>query len=135
MTTNPVELNFVQSKCSELGYDVDGVPDQYGVYLVASVNKTGIDPIYIGKAKSLNERLSNHEKYESFVENIKKGDSLEIHFATISKEKIDRIEQALIYKFQPILNTDHLNDFNYQDTTITITGSIKHNKFTVKKTT
>ncbi|MBQ0367863.1 GIY-YIG nuclease family protein [Providencia rettgeri] len=136
MATSPVVLEFVKSKCSKSGHDVEGVPSQYGIYYVATKtpDSNEILPLYIGMSDDLNHRLSNHEKYDSFIKNTKNNEELVIYTAVIDAQKVNRIEQAMIYHFKPPLNDKHKNSFDNQDTTITLVGHIKYNQFTVNKT-
>ena len=133
MATNPVTLTFKRSACSASKADVTGIPCQYGIYYVAALNSATnkLRNIYVGQSDNLNTRLSGHERYDDFVDNLQQNESLVIHTTTVASNIIDRIEQALIYKLKPPLNDKHKSNFDHQDTTITITGSIKFPTFTV----
>lgn len=136
MATNPVELNFVKSKCSKSGHDVEGVPDQYGIYYVATkkINSNDLTTLYIGQSDDLNYRLSHHEKYDSFIDSTNDDEELVIYTAIVDSQKVDRVEQAMISHFQPPLNEKHKDNFVKQDTIITFTGHLTYKSFTVKKT-
>ncbi len=81
--------------------------------------------IYIGQAEDINKRLSNHEKYEDWKSYLKSGETLCYNYTSVSINDLDRCENALIYKHQPIENTQCKKEFNYLQTTLNITGRSK----------
>lgn len=134
MSTDPVVLDFKKTRCSKLACDVTGVPSQYGIYVVVKKDVNGKNSVlYIGQSDDLNTRLSNHEKYPSFINGIAEDEELIIYTAVVDSKKIDRVEQAMIYHFKPPLNSDHKSEFKKQDTTISFKGDLSTNEFTVTK--
>ncbi len=74
-----------------------------GIYIFAGVNSQNQwVPYYIGQADSFQDRIPSHEKWD-------KAQSLgatHVHAKVVSQQsQLDSLEQGLIQKFQPYLNT------------------------------
>lgn len=132
-----IELEFI-------GYyrdrNDDEIIDTSGIYCVYAINekaKTG-RLIYIGEAKDVKDRLSDHEKYDDWWAELRENETtLYYSCAKVSSTDRKRAEAALIYKHQPTVNDLLKDNFSHPDTTIEITGitlGLK-TKFTVETTT
>ena len=79
--------------------------------------------IYIGKAEdeTIWERHLNHERQEDFEKELREGEVL--RYATVEvTTDIDRVENGLVFKHKPRLNSELRDHFNHPDTHFTITG-------------
>lgn len=106
-----------------------GVPNKSGIYCVYSCTHDAINKtvslkklIYIGQSDNVNSRLSNHEKLSDWGKHTSKGEVLCYSFAPVLQSSIDRCEAALIFKHKPPVNSDFINSFPFDQTTIVITG-------------
>lgn len=114
----------------------------YGVY-VCKYNPppddtvTLIKLIYIGEAKDVNDRISNHEKRSKWEDEVPSNNELCFSFARVTSPDRERAECALIYHHKPTCNDEYKDSFPYEDTTVISTGKHKYIKspITVKKTT
>ncbi|MDP5239910.1 hypothetical protein Q9Q94_10220 [Uliginosibacterium sp. 31-16] len=77
--------------------------DVGGIYIMAKKQPSGgWHPFYIGQAKSLKDRLSNHEQWPS----ARRLGATHILAAVVGQQaERDRIERDLIQSTQPQLNT------------------------------
>lgn len=122
--------------------NVSNIPSESGIYCVyeCTINKENklkeINRlIYIGQAGDVNERLKNHEKRDEWKKEISKDKVIYFSYAKVKKDILDRVEAALIFEHKPPVNTDCINEFNYDKTTINTKGknSMLHENFTVSK--
>lgn len=76
-----------------------------GIYIFTGVNSSNFwKALYIGQTDSFATRLPSHERW---AEAVRLG-ATHIHAAVVPlAANRDRLEQALIAKYQPILNTHH----------------------------
>jgi excinuclease UvrABC nuclease subunit len=79
--------------------------DVPGIYIFAGVNSAQKwYPLYVGQAKSLAERLPNHEKWPAAL----LLGATHVHAMVVQDESARcSIEQELIHTFQPRLNTHY----------------------------
>ncbi|AKN32334.1 hypothetical protein Ccar_16275 [Clostridium carboxidivorans P7] len=105
--------------------DVAGIPSESGVYCVyeCTYNKNndtvGIHKlIYIGESNNVNGRIANHEKWEDWRKEVAKANEICISFGQVDSTYRERVEAALIYHHQPAVNTECMEGFNYDRTTI-----------------
>lgn len=123
-----IELNFEGYWISK-----EALPEYSGVYCVyravpqkqldGSTKVTLKELIYIGKAEdeTIRERHLNHERQEDFEKELREGEVL--CYATVEvTTDIDRIENGLVFKHKPCLNSELRDHFNHPDTHFTITG-------------
>lgn len=109
------------------------LPEYSGVYCVyravpqkqldGSTKVTLKELIYIGKAEdeTIRERHQNHERQVDFENELREGEVL--CYATVEvTTDIDRIENGLVFKHKPRLNSELRDYFNHPDTHFTITG-------------
>ncbi|MFM5842329.1 GIY-YIG nuclease family protein [Aeromonas sanarellii] len=117
------------------------VPSQSGIYCVyrcvptdtgLAINKL----LYIGESQDVNARLANHEKLEGWERHLRhnRDEILCYSFGAVPPNDRVRCESALINRHQPPENIEYTGDFNYQETTIILTGRTKFldSEFTVK---
>lgn len=109
------------------------LPEYSGVYCVyravpqkqldGSTKVTLKELIYIGKAEdeTIRERHQNHERQVDFEKELREGEVL--RYATVEvTTDIDRIENGLVFKHKPRLNSELRDHFNHPDTHFIITG-------------
>lgn len=126
----------------------DVLPDYKGIYCVyratphkhsdgtttVSLNEL----IYIGKAEdeTIKERHSKHEKQDEFEKQLKEGEELCYSTVKVAKEDIDRVENGLIFKRKPRLNSDLTAAFKHEDTNFVLKGDVADiaTNFFLKKT-
>lgn len=121
-----------------------GVPENSGVYCVyASTYDSNSDTVtlkrllYIGEAGNMRERLENHEKLEDWKKQLKAGEIISFSCTKVDSYYRERVEAALIYKHKPPVNTEYVNNFPYDETTISTSGrnELLSAYFTVYRTT
>ena len=120
-----------------------GLPEKSGVYCVYSCvhNKSAKTVsikklIYIGEAANVNSRVANHERYNDWKRHLKSGEELCFNFGGIGDSDRDRCEAALIFKHKPLENTEYVDSFPYDQTTMKLTGktALLETSFTVYRT-
>lgn len=106
------------------------MPNYAGVYLVyrgihnvAEQTVTCHEILYIGQAKDIRQRLSNHDKRIAFGNELRNGEILFYSCAKVPMEDLDRVENALIYQTQPRLNDNLKESFLYPITRVTSEGA------------
>ena len=121
-----------------------GIPTESGVYAVyvckynppptntVTLNKL----IYFGEAEDVNDRISNHEKWEEWREEVPQESEICFSFAGVTSPDRERAECALIFYHKPDCNDECKNSFPYEDTTVVSTGKNKRidSPITVEKT-
>jgi len=107
-----------------------GISNHSGVYFVyvATYNQQKETVllnklIYIGESDNVNVRVQNHEKYEEWKTYLSKGQ--ELYFSTGQVDDNDRfrVEAAYIFKHKPHVNTEYVNSFPFDQTTINSSGT------------
>jgi hypothetical protein len=79
--------------------------------------------LYIGESENVATRPGkNHENYEDWKDQLKKGEILYFSFAKISSKLRERTEAALIYVKKPVCNEKGKESFNFENTTIKTSG-------------
>ena len=82
----------------------EALPDYSGIYVFARRRAFFfVKAVYVGKAKSLSQRLNGHDR---LAEARKRG-AKEIHIRHADAVKLDRIEEDLIRHLKPKLNDIH----------------------------
>ena len=101
-------------------------PEESGIYCIyrSNTEKEYAELLYIGESENIIERLHNHEHYEDWQEHLSSGDELLFSYAVVegSARKRQRIEAALIFQHKPVCNTQNVNNFDYETTTIKTGG-------------
>lgn len=121
-----------------------GIPNEAGIYLVyvcrynKQTDKVTLDKlIYIGEAEEVNDRISEHEKWEEWREKVPNGSEICFSFAGITTDR-ERAECALIFYHKPDCNEECKKSFPYEETTVISKGNrcaLIESPITVKKTT
>ena len=106
-----------------------GLPAISGVYVVyrCRYNQTTdkvslIEIIYIGQAENIKERLQEHDKFQSFQNELGNGEELCYTCAQVEVNALDLVENALIVAQKPRLNVQQVNTYNHQPAHIKIDG-------------
>lgn len=110
--------------------NVSGAPAVSGVYAVypttynPSANTVALNRLlYIGEATDVRARLETHERRPDWKANLRLGEELCFSVGRVESSCRDRAEAALIYKHKPPLNISCTDQFNYDRTTISLTGA------------
>lgn len=121
-----------------------GIPAESGVYAVyvckynppPKDNVTLNKIIYIGEAENVNTRISDHEKWEEWREEVPEGSEICFSFAGAPSPDRERAECALIFYHKPNCNDECKDSFPYEDTTVVSTGrcALIKSPITVRKT-
>ena len=127
MTTKTYKLEF-DGYWSEP--NISGLPAKSGIYCVygCTYNATSKTVsikrlIYIGEAENIQTRVANHEKWDQWRRYLKTGEQLCFNAALISgNTDRQRAEAAMIFKHKPPCNTEYVNSFPFDQTTIHTSG-------------
>ncbi|MBS4065294.1 MAG: hypothetical protein KGZ74_12080 [Chitinophagaceae bacterium] len=118
------------------------IPRHSGVYFVYTGTydsiKNTVDLkrlIYIGEAENVNDRIQNHEKYSIWLRYLQNGEELVFSTGEVAAISRARVEAAYIFKHKPPANTEYLNSFPFDQTTIVSSGKTKflNTHFTVHR--
>ena len=106
-----------------------GIPEKSGVYLVyvcrydESQKTVTLDKlVYIGEAENAQDRITNHEKWPEWRKYVPKGSEICFSFAGVTGPDRQRGEAALIFYHKPPCNTEYIDSFPFEDTTVQSTG-------------
>lgn len=106
-----------------------GIPEKSGVYLVyvcrydESQKTVTLDKlVYIGEAENAQDRITNHEKWPEWRKHVPKGSEVCFSFAGVTSPDRERAEAALIFYHKPPCNTEYIDSFPFEDTTVVSTG-------------
>jgi hypothetical protein len=120
-----------------------GVPDESGIYCVYTCTHNKQDKtvtlhklVYIGESDKVRTRISNHERQGDWESHLKSGQELCYSFGAIASVSRERCEAAMIFKHKPPENTEYVDSFPYDQTTINLSGRIEFLQtfFTVYRT-
>ncbi len=124
--------------------NVDGLPAQSGIYGVyastfnAQARTVALNRlVYIGEAANIKDRVSNHDRWTDWKRQLKSGEVLCVSAALISPDADrQRAEAAMIFKHKPPCNTEYVNAFPFDTTTVTTAGknALMQSLFTVTRT-
>lgn len=91
--------------------------------------------LYVGEAQDVHARISCHEKKARWKGYLKYGEEICYGVAPISLYR-DRAEAAVINQHKPPVNTECVNSFPYEPTTMVLTGktALLNQVFTVRST-
>jgi len=114
---------------SLLDDDRSNLPTYSGIYLVyrgtLSPDRKSLrcaQIIYIGQAEDIRRRLSAHNRRTDFLNTLQEGEVLFYSYVKVEQENLDRVENALIYKYKPTLNDNKKDSFPYPSTIIDSDG-------------
>lgn len=80
--------------------------------------------LYIGESANIHDRIVNHEKKPIWRKHVRPGNELCYAWGPVIEANRFRVEAAMINHHKPPCNTEYLNDFPFDTTTITITGQV-----------
>jgi hypothetical protein len=113
----------------------------YGVYSCiynASEGTVSLQRLlYIGEAADVCDRLANHERWADWKRQLKTGETICVNVALISPDADrQRAEAAMIFKHKPPCNTEYVDSFPFDTTSITTSGknALMQASFTVTRT-
>ncbi|EIT7140433.1 GIY-YIG nuclease family protein [Vibrio parahaemolyticus] len=91
--------------------------------------------LYTGESSDVKSRIADHEKQSDWEKHLSKGEQLCYAVAKVPSADRVRAEAAIINKHKPPVNTEYVNSFPYETTTMELTGKTKFLKtnFTVYK--
>jgi hypothetical protein len=121
-----------------------GLPAKSGIYGVyASVHNQLANTVtlncllYIGEAADVQGRVANHERWPDWKRHLKTGQVLCFNTALISPDAArQRAEAAMIFKHKPLCNTEYVDNFPFDATTVATSGksALMYATFTVTRT-
>jgi hypothetical protein len=124
--------------------NVGGLPAKSGIYCVyACTYDTATQTVdlkrllYIGEAADVQGRVRNHECWSVWKKVLQAGQVICISAGMIAGESDrQRAEAAMIFKHKPPCNTEYVDAFSFDSTTITVTGkaALLNTSFTVHRT-
>lgn len=110
----------------------NGIASVSGVYCVYSCvyNKdektvTLKKLLYIGESENVHDRIANHDRLDDWKNSLSTGQTLCYSYAKVSSTDKERAEAALTFEMQPPFNTEHKDQFIYEDTEIKTSGKNK----------
>lgn len=123
--------------------NVSTLPDYSGVYIVYRCVYNIKDEtvslkelLYIGQASNINQRINNHDKKDIFESHLQQGEEIAYSYAQVNIDKLDVVENALIFAEQPPLNDKGKDSFNHPASSFSIEGRcalVEHRNFTISK--
>jgi len=89
--------------------------------------------VYIGESDNVRSRIADHEKQEDWEAHLKSGEQLRYSFGPVAGASRDRCEAALIFKHKPPENTEYVNTFPFDQTTMNLSEktALLYTSFTV----
>ena len=125
MTAQSYELQF---KGYRREPDKESIPAKSGIYCVYTskyniqTDKVSLKKLVcIGESRNIKERIADHEKWPDWRQHLRPGEEFAFNFAYISSDR-ERAEAAMINRHKPPENTEFVNEFPYDQTTITTSG-------------
>jgi len=77
--------------------------------------------VYIGESENVNKRIDGHEKWTKWRQYLQSGEILCFNFTPISIDRV-RAEAAMIHHHKPPVNTEYINSFPYDATSMQTSG-------------
>lgn len=120
-----------------------GIPAVSGIYCVYeghynAYNNTVdlLKLIYIGESESVRDRIAGHEKIIDWKKYIHYGNEIVFSCTPIQSTYRFRVEAALIYEHKPPVNTEYVNEFPFDTTSVYTSGqnALLRDAFTVYST-
>lgn len=116
------------------------LPQDSGIYLIYScryiATRDTVDLseiLYIGQAESIRKRAVQHSEKE-FSSVLKDGETLCYAYASVDKENLNLVENALVFAEKPQFNTLLKDNYSYEDVHVLIEGAcslMKHTDYTI----
>jgi len=123
---------------------VAGLPASSGVYCVYACTHDARSRtvslkrlLYIGEAVNIRDRVTAHERWDDWRRRLNFGEELCFNAALISPQADrERAEAAMIFKHKPPCNTQCVDTFRFDTTTIWTSGknALLNPQFTVSPT-
>lgn len=119
------------------------IPARSGIYCVYecthNVKKKTVSLhklIYIGEAENVRSRIADHEKKARWLKHVRRDNELCFSFGGVSGSDRERGEAAMIFKHKPPENTEYVDSFPFDKTTMSLSGktSLLTTNFTVNRT-
>jgi excinuclease UvrABC nuclease subunit len=127
-----------------LARNINGMPAKSGIYWVyACTYNPRHDTVslerllYIGESENVRSRVSNHESWNDWRRKLKPGEELCFNAALITPDPArERAEAAMIFKHKPPCNSEYVNSFPFDKTTVRTSGknALLSSAFTVHRT-
>jgi len=92
--------------------------------------------IYIGESGNVQARVANHERTHDWKKHVRYGNELVFSSTLIKAADRERVEAALIYEHKPPENTEYVDSFPYDTTSVYTSGrnALLKSSFTVYST-
>ena len=119
------------------------IPAQSGVYCVYECTHNVKEKtvtlhklIYIGEAENVRSRIADHKTRPDWLKHVRQGNELCFSFGAVSGSERERVEAAMIFKHKPPENTEYVNSFPFDKTTMSLSGktALLITNFTVNRT-
>lgn len=78
--------------------------------------------IYIGESENVQTRIATHEKRPDWEKHVKTGEQLCFTFGPVDSINRVRCEAAMINKHKPPVNTEYVDAFPFDQTTMNLSG-------------
>jgi len=124
--------------------NVSSLPAKSGIYCVYACTHDQTAKkvtlkwlLYIGEAANMQDRVSNHEGWDDWKKKLQTDQVICVSAAVIAGESDrQRAEAAMIFKHKPPCNTEYVNEFPFDTTSIAATGKtiLLNTSFTVQRT-
>lgn len=110
--------------------NVSGIPAKSGIYGVyactfdSNQNTVSLRRLlYIGEAADMCDRVTNHDRWQDWKRKLNQGEVICVNAALISPEADrQRAEAALVFKHKPPCNTEYVDAFPFDTTSIASSG-------------
>ena len=116
--------------------DSSGIYNVYTCSFDKETDKVSLSKhVYTGESSNVRARLDDHEKQGDWEKHLKKGEQLCFSVCKVASTDRVRAEAAMIHKHNPPVNSEYVDKFPYEETTIKLTGKKKYlaSNFTVHK--
>lgn len=123
--------------------NVGGLPAQSGIYgIYACTYDTGQGTVslkrllYIGEAANVRDRVTNHDRWQDWKRQLESCQVICVNAAPISTATDrQRAEAAMIFKHKPPCNTEYVDCFLFDTTSIVTSGknALMYAAFTVNR--
>lgn len=107
---------------------IGGIPKQSGIYSVYACKYNASNEtvlirklIYIGESENVNNRIRGHEKWSDWRRYLHVGEQICFNFSPMYVDRV-RVEAAMINHHKPPVNTEFVNNFPYDATTVSTSG-------------
>lgn len=105
------------------------IPSESGIYCVYSCKFNASKRvghisklIYIGESQDVKDKVTNHERLDSWKAQLTKGENLCYSFAGITEPDRKKAEAALIYIHEPLTNIEYVNSFPFENINMQLFG-------------